>query len=51
MDSRNFTFLVYGLVTAWLVLFAYVAAVAARERKISREIENLKRILKDQKGN
>ncbi|RPI13262.1 MAG: CcmD family protein [Acidobacteriales bacterium] len=51
MDSRNFTFLVYGLVAAWLILFAYVAAVAARERKISREIENLKQILKDQKGN
>ncbi len=51
MDSRNFTFLVYGLVAAWLILFAYVASVAARERKISREIENLKRILKDQKGN
>ena len=50
MDVRNFTFLVYGLVAAWLILFAYVASVAARERKLSRDIESLKQMLKEQKG-
>ena len=47
MDSTNFTFLLYGLIAAWLILFAYVAALASRERGIEREIESLKQILKD----
>ncbi len=45
MATNNFTFLVYGLIAAWLILFAYVAAVAARGRRISKEIENLKQML------
>ena len=47
MDSNNFTFLVYGLMAAWLILFAYVAALAGRERRIEREIESLKQMLKE----
>jgi len=47
MDSTNFTFLVYGLVAAWLILFAYVAVLASRERRIERELASLKQILKD----
>jgi CcmD family protein len=50
MDSRNFTFLVYGLMAAWLILFGYVIALAGRERRIQRELENLKQMLKDQPG-
>jgi CcmD family protein len=48
MDNANFTFLVYGLVAAWLILFAYVAALAARERRLKREIESLKHMLGEQ---
>ena len=47
MNSSNFTFLAYGLIAAWLILFAYVAALAARERRIEREIEGLKQMLKE----
>ena len=43
----NFTFLVYGLTVAWLILFAYVVALAARERRMEREIESLRQMLKD----
>ena len=45
METNNFIFLVYGLIAAWLILFAYVAALAARGRRLSREIESLKRML------
>ena len=45
METNNFTFLVYGLTAAWLILFAYVAAVAARGRRIAEEIENLKQMM------
>jgi CcmD family protein len=47
MGTDNFTFLVYGLIAAWLILFAYVAALAGRGRRIERELENLKQMLKE----
>jgi len=47
MNTSNFTFLAYGLIAAWLILFAYVAALASRERRIERELESLKEILKE----
>jgi len=50
MGTNNFTFMVYGFTLAWLILFAYVAVLASRERRIKREIESLKQMLKEQKG-
>jgi len=50
METNNFTFMVYGFTLAWLILFAYVAVLASRERRIKREIESLKQMLKQQKG-
>jgi hypothetical protein len=38
MDTRNFTYLFYGLLAAWAILCAYVISLAARERKIKREL-------------
>ena len=32
----------YGIALAWLVLALYVASIASRERKLSREIARLK---------
>ena len=46
-STQNFTFLVYGLTAAWLILFGYVAAIASRERRIRDEIEGLKRMLEE----
>ena len=50
MGTNNFTFLVYGLIAAWLILFAYVAALAGRERRIEKELENVRQMLKEQPG-
>jgi CcmD family protein len=50
MNPDNFTFLTYGLVIIWLILFAYVASIASRERKLAREIEALKQMLKEPRG-
>ncbi len=49
MVNTNFTFMVYGFVAAWLVLFVYVAMLAARQRRLNREIESLKRMLDGQR--
>jgi hypothetical protein len=45
--QRNFVFLFYGLLTAWLVLLAFVVMLAARERKLTQEIERLRLMLED----
>ncbi len=48
MENTNITFMVYGFAAAWLILFAYVALLAARERRLKREIESLRRIMEEQ---
>lgn len=47
MDTRNFTYMFYGFLAAWLVLCAYVVSMAAREHKIKRELERLRRMVED----
>jgi len=45
MDTRNFTFMFYGFLAAWLIVVAYVVSLVSRERKIRRELDNLKHML------
>jgi len=47
MDARNFTYMFYGFLAAWLILVAYVGTMVTRERRLGREIENLKRMLEE----
>ncbi len=42
MDTRNFAYMFYGFSAAWILLCAYVLSLAARERRIRRELERLK---------
>ena len=45
--QRNYEFLSYGLIVAWLILVVYVLMMAARERKLKREIASLRAMLED----
>ena len=45
--QRNYEFLSYGLVIAWLILVVYVLMMVGRERKLKREIAGLKAMLED----
>ena len=47
--QRNYEFLSYGLIVAWLVLVVYVLMMATRERKLKREIASLKAMLEDKR--
>ncbi len=51
MDTRNFTFMFYGFLAAWLILVVYVLMLVSRERKISDQLKSLKSMMeiKDQK--
>jgi len=46
--QRNFTYLAYGLITAWAILIVYALTLAARGRSLTRQLENVKRMLEDQ---
>ena len=39
----------YGFAAAWLVLVLYVVSLVARERKLRREVDNLKRMVESGK--
>ena len=45
--QRNYEYLSYGLTVAWIVLVVYVLFMAARQKKLTREIANLKSMLEN----
>jgi CcmD family protein len=47
MDTRNFTFMFYGFLAAWLILVVYVLSLVSRERKITEQLKGLKDLLGD----
>ena len=47
--QRNFQFLSYGFAAAWTILTVYVLMMVGRERKLKREIENLRAMLEDKR--
>ncbi len=48
--ARNFRFLFYGLLAAWLVLCAYLVWLVARERKLKRQMESLRRMVEERES-
>lgn len=49
MDARNFTYMFYGFLAAWLIVVAYVISLAARERRIRRELDRVKRMVEERR--
>jgi uncharacterized membrane protein YciS (DUF1049 family) len=45
--QRNYEFLSYGLIVAWVILALYVLMMVSRERRLKREIASLKAMLED----
>lgn len=45
--QRNFHFLSYGFAAAWIILTLYVLMLVGRERKLKRQITNLKAMLEE----
>jgi CcmD family protein len=43
--QRNYEFLSYGLVAAWVILVIYVLMMVSRQRKLRREIERLRAMI------
>ena len=47
--QRNYQFLSYGLVAAWIILVAYVLMMVRRQRRLKREIAHLRTMLEDKR--
>jgi CcmD family protein len=48
--QRNYEFLSYGLIAAWLILVVYLLMMLARQKKLKREIASLKAMLEDKRA-
>jgi CcmD family protein len=45
--QRNYEFLSYGLIVAWAVVVIYVLMMVARQKRLKREIADLKAMLEE----
>jgi CcmD family protein len=47
--QRNYEFLSYGLTAAWIILGGYVMMMLARQKRLKREISNLRAMIDDKR--
>lgn len=45
MDVRNFTFMFYGFLAAWVIVLLYVVSLARRGARLKKELEDVKQLL------
>jgi len=45
MDARNFTFMFYGFLAAWLIVLVYVVTLARRGARLKRELDDVKQLV------
>ncbi len=51
MDARNFTFMFYGFLAAWLIVLLYVVSLARRGARLKRELEDVKQLVNSAQPN
>jgi CcmD family protein len=49
IDARNFTYMFYGFAAAFVILVVYVVSLALRERKLTNEIDRVRRMIEREK--
>jgi CcmD family protein len=45
MDTRNFDYMFYGFLAAWMILLVYVVSLAAREGRLKRELDRVRKMV------
>ena len=48
-DNRNFRYMFYGFIAAWLVLVIYVVSLVARERGLRKQMDDLRRMVESER--
>ena len=47
IEARNFTYMFYAFAAAFVILVAYVVSLALRERRLTSEIDRVRRMLEE----
>jgi CcmD family protein len=47
MDNRNFLYMFYGFLAAWLIVVVYVVSLALRERRLKSELDRVRRMVEE----
>ena len=50
MDARNFTFMFYGFLAAWLIVLLYVISLARRGARLKKELEGVRQLVGSSQG-
>jgi CcmD family protein len=45
VDNRNFLYMFYGFLAAWLIVILYVVLLAMRERRLRRELDRVRQMV------
>jgi CcmD family protein len=45
MDVRNFTYMFYGFLAAWLIVMLYVISLARRGARLKKELDDVKALI------
>jgi CcmD family protein len=45
VDNRNFLYMFYGFLAAWLIVILYVVLLAMREGKLRRELDRVRQMV------
>ncbi len=48
MDARNFTYMFYGFLAAWLIVMVYVISLARRNARLKKELDDVKNLVSTQ---
>jgi len=50
MDARNFEYMFYGFLAAWLVVLLYVLTLVRRSARLNRELNDVKQLISAQES-
>ncbi len=45
MDARNFAFMFYGFLAAWVIVLGYVISIAMRESRLRKELDRVRQMI------
>ena len=45
MDARNFVYMFYGFLAAWLIVALYVISLARRNARLAKELDDVKNLV------
>lgn len=45
METRNFDYMFYGFVAAWMIVILYVVSLAMREKRLRRELDRVRQMV------